>query len=302
MTWNRRRFLIAGTLAAAGTALPRGFAFGQQAPAGLRELRGGTGLFTARGGTIGWLVTPDALVVVDTQFPDTAATCLEGLRARSSRILDALINTHHHGDHTGGNGTFRPVAARIVAHANCPKLQRRAAEQAGREAEQVYADETFEETWSLDLGSETVTAKHYGPAHTGGDAVVRFENANVVHMGDLIFNRWYPFIDRPAGASIANWAVTLEQVAAENPEDTLYLFGHGSERFGIPGSRTDLLYQRDFLSALLDQVRQGIAAGRSRDEIVNLETLPPFPDHVSAGGRLSLSANLGVAYEELTAE
>ena len=81
----------------------------------------------------------------------------------------------------------------------------------------VVPDTTFTDVWSFEHGDEKVSAKHYGPAHTGGDAVIRFEKANVAHMGDLMFNRAHPVIDRPNGASIANWTVVLQKVAAELP-------------------------------------------------------------------------------------
>src|SRR5262245_10556470 len=83
-------------------------------------LRRNVGLFTCRGGTIGWLAGKDALVAVDTQSPQTAAIFLEQMPGRAGRTLDAVINTHHHGDHTGGNGVMRPATKTIVAHANVP--------------------------------------------------------------------------------------------------------------------------------------------------------------------------------------
>ena len=90
-------------------------------------LRGNTGFFSARGGTIGWLIAPDGVVVVDTQFPDTAQQCLDGIKTRASRPIDLLVNTHHHGDHTGGNAVFKPHVGGIVAHVNVPGLQQKAA-------------------------------------------------------------------------------------------------------------------------------------------------------------------------------
>src|SRR5262245_55177673 len=81
------------------------------------ELRRNVGTFTARGGTIAYLINPGGVAVVDTQFPDTAKMCLDGLKTRASnRGLDFVVNTHHHGDHTGGNGVFRDATKKIVAH------------------------------------------------------------------------------------------------------------------------------------------------------------------------------------------
>src|SRR5688572_17899506 len=118
MTWTRRQFVSASSLALLGSAVRPVPMFGQQAapPATpvFTAIRRNVGTFTARGGTIGTLVTPEALVVVDSQFADTAPLLLDGLKTRSARRIDLLINSHHHGDHTGGNAVLRPSAAKIV--------------------------------------------------------------------------------------------------------------------------------------------------------------------------------------------
>lgn len=303
MSLSRRQFVYSSSMAlVAGALLPRVPLWAQEAAAGFRELRRGVGIFTGRGGTIGWLHLPDALIVVDSQFPQSAQTCLDGLRRRSEREIDALINTHHHGDHTAGNGVFRPAAKIIVAQANVPVLQKKAAEERGNEDEQVYPDVIFKGSWRIDAGGETVSASHFGPAHTGGDSVTHFENANVVHIGDLVFNRWYPFIDRPGGASARGWIEVLDRVLADHDKETLYVFGHANQRFGVTGSHEDVAYQRDYLSALLDVTRKGIQAGKSAEEIGALEAVPGFGDHESPGQRLSLEANIAVAHEELSAD
>jgi glyoxylase-like metal-dependent hydrolase (beta-lactamase superfamily II) len=266
-----------------------------------KPLRRHTGIFTGRGGTIGWLASPAALVVVDTQFPDTAAICLDGLPARERRTLDVVLNTHHHFDHTSGNPVFKPATKTIVAQVNVPKLQFAAAEKSGDLDKQVFADTTFAEAWRHDCGDEVVTAQYFGPAHTGGDAVIMFEQANVVHMGDLVFNRLYPYIDRPGGASARGWVKRLEEVHQTFPADAIYVFGHGNPKFGVTGTRDDLLVMRDLLNAMLEHVQQGIAAGRTKDQITALDNLPGFPDfHVPAPNRLP--SILGTVYDELTAK
>jgi cyclase len=146
MLVTRRSFVVRTSLSAAALALAPQTLVGQQAAAaGTTEaVRRNVGVFTGRGGTIGWLSTPDATVVVDTQFPDTATVCLDALAAKGRRQVDVLLNTHHHGDHTGGNAVFRPVAKLIVAHARVPALQKQAAAQQQGGAEPVVADTTFD--------------------------------------------------------------------------------------------------------------------------------------------------------------
>jgi cyclase len=89
-------------------------------------------------------------------------------------------------------------------------------------------------------------------------------------------------------------------VAAEHPEDTIYIFGHANPAFGMTGSRADLLYQRDFLSAVLQRARRAVAQGQSREEATALERLPGFPDHVAITSWLSLAAPLGAAFDEVS--
>ena len=242
--WGAAGWLAGSTLKAQDTAEPLG---------AFHPLRRNVGYFTGRGGTIGWLVNADALAVVDTQFPETAAFCLDGLPGRDGRTIDVVLNTHHHGDHTSGNGVFRAAAKTLVAQANVPKLQLAAA-RPGQVP--VTADETFAESWRREVGDEVITARYLGPAHTSGDAIIHFERANVVHMGDLVFNRLYPYIDRPAGAVIRHWIVVLEQAVKTYPKDAIYISGHGSAKFGVELAQADLLVFRDYLSGLLAHVEK----------------------------------------------
>jgi len=268
-----------------------------------KPLRRNAGYFTGGGGTIGWLAAADALVAVDTQFPNTASVFLKEMPARNERMLDAVINTHHHGDHTGGNATFRPVTKTIVAHANVPDLLRARAEADKRTLDPAMVpDATFAETWRRDFGDETIAARYFGPAHTRGDIVIHFEKANVIHTGDLMFNRLYPVIDRPGGASIRGWIGVLEKLTQTYPADAIYIFGHGNQKFGVTGGHADLLVFRDYLAALLAHVEGGIKAGKTKEEIGKLENLAGFPDlHVPPGRGNRLPSNLAVAYDELTA-
>ncbi len=124
---------------------------------------------------------------------------------------------------------FKAASKALVAQENVPKLQFEAAKRAellptppdpaALVASQVYADTTFTDVWRRELGKRIVTAEFRGPAHTGGDAVVVFEQANVVHLGDLVFNRMYPFIDRPGGGSIRGWIKALADCAEAYPQD-----------------------------------------------------------------------------------
>lgn len=298
---NRRDFLRNSSLLMAVGMLGNtpAWAAGKGSPGTFHPLRRGTGYFTGRGGTIGWLVNGEALAVVDTQFPATATSCLQGLPKRNERLIDVVLNTHHHGDHTSGNGIFRKAAKSIVAQENVPGLQRAAAARAGSDQQPVVADETFAKSWRRELGDEVITARYFGAAHTAGDAIVHMENANVVHMGDLVFNRLYPYIDRPAGSDIRHWVVVLEEAMKHYPKDATYLFGHGKPEFGVEGTRDDLGIFRDHLAAMLEYVEKGIAAGQSKAEIVAVKNMAGMPEfHTTTRNRFS--SNLGKVYDELT--
>ena len=315
---NRRDFLLKSGVAASLGFLAQG-ALCAQTPSTLppattpvpvqpppvvtnfRPLRRNVGVFTGSGGSIGWLASAEALVAVDTQFPNTAAIFLKELPGRNDRKLDAVINSHHHGDHTGGNGTFKPVTKTIVAHANVPALMLMAAKNNPNSPAPTLPDATFADTWRQDYGTEKVSARYFGPAHTSGDIVIHFEQANVVHTGDLMFNRLYPVVDRPAGARFQGWIMRLEEIVKNYPADAIYIFGHGKAQFGVTGGHADILAFRDYISALLAHVVKEIKAGKPKEELVKLENFPGFPDlHVPPGRGNRLGINLGVAYDELT--
>jgi glyoxylase-like metal-dependent hydrolase (beta-lactamase superfamily II) len=317
---TRRDFLLTSTGALAAGTFGR-FTFlapaaarlqQQQAPITpvVKELRRNTGFFTARGGTIGWLINPGGAVAVDSQFPDTAAMCVEELLKRSGKTeIATLINSHHHGDHTAGNGVFRPKTKQIVGHANVPKYMKSTYDAAmARRAQQnpppatpapsepVVPDRTLTDSLSLDHGDERISVKHYGPAHTGGDVVVLFEKANVAHMGDLMFNRMHPVIDRSNGASIANWTTVLKKVASELAADTVYIFGHAGANHPVTGSRADLEHHANYLAALLEYVREHVKAGKTREQVVaSTDVIKGFEDY----GPL-IQRPLGPAYDEVT--
>ena len=304
MTFTRRQFINSSTVALAGTAFSR-FALGGQTPppavTKFDDVRRNVGIFSGRGGTIGYLITPDGAVAVDAQFPDTAKACVDGLQQKSAKGIQLLINTHYHGDHVGGNSAFRPAVKSIVQQERCAKLHKEFAEKNNTTAQQAFADITFGESWSQTIGDEKVWARYLGPGHTGGDAVIHFEKANVVHMGDLMFNRLHPRIDRPSGASIRNWMTILERNARDH-KDAIFIFGHGKAGSPVTGGPQELLHLRDYFTAALEHVQKGIRAGQSQEQIVGVESLPKFEDYASSGQILTLKGTLTAAYEELNSK
>jgi glyoxylase-like metal-dependent hydrolase (beta-lactamase superfamily II) len=272
---SRREFLLTSAAAAAATA-GRGSLLPlwqqQTAQAVFSPIRRNVGYFTMRGGTIGWLVNPGAVAVVDSQYAAEATTCLAGLNQRSSnRGVDFLINTHHHGDHSGGNISFRGAAKKVVSHAKAAEHMKQPPGQQPP-ADQLYPDTTFADTWSTDAGDEKIIARHYGRAHTSGDAVITFERANVAHMGDLAFNQRHPVVDRAAGATLRGWTTVLERAVKDHSNDTIYIFGHANTGLPVTGSHADISKFREYISAVLAFVETHVKAGRTKEEILTMRS------------------------------
>ncbi len=297
---NRKSFLKQLGFLTAGTVITPGLLNLSRYNGPFYTIRNKIGYFSGRGGTIGWYISNRSIVVIDSQFQNSAQDFLKGIFDYGQGGSDRyLFNTHHHGDHVSGNGIFQSDDFQIIAHKNVPELQKAGADPANFQS-LATADTTFDGEYSIRADDESVTAKYYGRGHTGGDSVIWLENGNVAHMGDLVFNRWYPFIDREGGASIENWINILESTANEADRNTVFIFGHGSSEYGVTGNSDDLLYMRDYLSKLLEYTSEGIQSGLSLDELSSIKRFEEFPNHQSAGSRLSLQANIQAAYEELT--
>lgn len=301
MKIHRRNFLRAGGIAVGGS-----FLISKDLFAGLfgktefemKALRNNIGIFTERGGTIAWYLAKDGIIVIDTEFPEQAGHLVGEIKKKYDQAVDLLMNTHHHRDHTAGNIAFKGLAKKVVAHSNSLKNQKRVAENDENSPEQLYPDTTFDDTLSMKVGSEQIKAHYYGNAHTDGDSVIHFENSNIVHMGDLIFNRRFPFIDYSAGASIRHWISVLEDAQKNTDGDTLFIFGHAAENYPVTGSQDDLKAMANYLDKLLKFVGSGIKAGKSAEEMAASSKVVPGAEEWTGGG---FERNIQNAYDELTA-
>ncbi|MCK5701018.1 MAG: MBL fold metallo-hydrolase [Cyclobacteriaceae bacterium] len=302
MTSSRRNFIQKSMFTAAGISVAQqsllAKIFMDELPYTMKPLRNNVGFFTERGGTIGWMISKNGIVVVDTQFPEQSKHLIDAIKKQSDRKIDLLINTHHHGDHSSGNIAFKGIVEIILAHENSKKNQMRVAKERGNEAGQLYPDTTFSKEWSNQVGEETITLKYFGPAHTDGDAIIHFENANIVHMGDLIFNRRFPFIDKSAGASIKNWIQVLESAQKTYDTDTIFIFGHSGEGYDIVGNMDDIKAKQNFLSRLLEIVNSEIQAGKSQEAILKIKSIKGAEEWSGNG----IGRCLSIAYQELNSE
>jgi cyclase len=292
---TRRGFLSDSALALGATLLPgQKWVLANLFPAAheMHVLRNNVGIYLDRGGSIGWMIEKDGIAVIDTQFPEQATNFIGLMKEKMDRKVDILFNTHHHGDHSSGNIAFKGLAEKLVAHSNSRANQERSATQQGSLDKQWLPDTVFDESWSAKLGSETITARYFGAGHTNGDSVIHFENANIAHMGDLLFNRRFPYIDKSSGASIENWITVLQDIRATYDNDTLFIFGHGKSNDKVTGNKEDLKAFENYLEQLLLYVKQGIAAGKTADELASVPFIPNAPEWTGDGIRRSIDAAL----------
>lgn len=215
-------------------------------------LSGNVGYFSERGGTIVWMSDKKGIVIVDTQFQDQASNLNSQLKKLSKNRVDAVINTHHHGDHTSGNIVFKDLTDQIIAHENSRKNQERVAKERDKMKETILPNTTFKNNYTINVGNEKISMNYFGAAHTDGDIVVHFENAGVVHMGDLIFNRRFPYIDMSSDANIQNWISALDKTLAFCPIEAKFVFGHSDNGHGVVGNQEDIKAFQNYLERLME--------------------------------------------------
>ena len=264
----------------------------------IKMLTDSIGVFTEKGGTILFMLGKEGTVVVDSQFPDSAQHLIEEIKKKTAGPFKLLINTHHHGDHTAGNITFKDLVPHVLAHANSKINQQNAALKQQTEDKQLYPDLTYTESWCEKVAGEQICLHYFGAAHTNGDNLVHFKHANIVHMGDLVFNRRHPYVDRTAGANITNWIKVLEKAGSTFSKKTTYVCGHAGTGYDIICKPDDLLAFRDYLENVLKFTDAALKAGKTKEEIIKATAIPGSPQWTGDG----IERPLVAAYAELTAE
>ena len=301
---NRRSFLQNSALTVGAFTLAQQNVLSSffQDPWKITMLRNDVGIFEEKGGTIAFLLSKKGIVVVDSQFPEQSKHLIDELskglseKKKSEKPFKLLINTHHHGDHSAGNISFKGIVEQVVAHANSKTNQEKSAKANKSEDKQLYPDQTFTDTWCQKVGKEKICLNYYGAGHTNGDSFVHFEHANIVHCGDLLFNRRHPFVDRNAGANMKNWIQVLDKALNKFDRETIYVFGHAATGYKVTGTADELNKFRDYLGNVLKFVGDEIKAGKTKDEILKATIIPGGEEWKTDGIQRPLTA----AYEELT--
>ncbi|MCL6682507.1 MBL fold metallo-hydrolase [Sphingomonas alba] len=231
----------------------------------------GNGLSVLIGSSCNVLILPGdtGVLIVDDQRRSTFDETMAGIRSVSDLPVRYVVDTHWHLDHSGGNGSFTKAGAVIVAQRNV--LVRRSAEQYMAPYKQhIPADPQesrpviiFDDSLDLRLGAETVELRHVAIAHTDGDTLVHFRNANVVAMGDVFFNHIFPFIDRSSGGSIQGMIKGVETALAMTDEKSRIVPAHGPV-----ATRAELSAYHDMLLDVARQVQTAKRKGRTLEQVV----------------------------------
>ena len=180
-------------------------------------------MLTGPGGNVGVLATNDGLLMIDDKFKPLAEKIEQAMKNIVDQPLKYIVNTHMHGDHTGGNAYFSAHAP-IIAHAN---VRKRLSSKADHDHASLPVI-TYQDGITIHLSDETITLSHYPHGHTDGDSVVYFKEANVLHMGDLFFEGRFPFIDLNNGGTVKGYLANVKSIATHFPADTKIIPGHGN--------------------------------------------------------------------------
>jgi glyoxylase-like metal-dependent hydrolase (beta-lactamase superfamily II) len=260
------------------------------------KVAGNVYVLTGSGGNIGATVGDDGVALIDDQFAPLAPKIQAALRQLSPRPVRFVINTHWHGDHTGGNPVFAETAT-IMAHLNVRKRLLTGGKTPFVEFPPVTGKAlpvvTFEQGLSLWWNGEEIRALHPGIGHTDGDSVIWFTRSNVVHMGDDYFAGMFPFVDLASGGSVTKLIESVDVILGQIPAEAKVIPGHGP----VTGV-AELRGYRGMLDGVVAAVRKGLASGKTVEQMQKEKVLAPWEDW--GKGFVNADTFLAVVAEDLS--
>ncbi len=224
-------------------------------------VRGSISMLEGRGGNIGISAGADGVLMIDDQFDFLAEKIQAAVDALGKGRIKYVLNTHWHGDHTGGNPFFGKSSP-IIAHENVRKRLASGGRGRGPAAPEALPVITYANGLSIHFNGEEVRVVHFPHGHTDGDSIVFFTKSNVVHMGDHFFSGRFPFIDLDSGGDVEGFMKNIDRVIEMLPADVKIIPGHGPL-----STLEDLRASRAMLRETTAIVRERIAAGKSLEEI-----------------------------------
>ena len=247
-------------------------------------LRDGVYMLAGKGGNIGLFIGEDGTFLIDDQFAPLTEKHLAAIRAVGGDVPKFLINTHYHADHTGGNENLGNAGALIFSHDN---VRERLTVETVIEAFNMVTPPlpkaalpvvTFSTDVTFHLNGDTLRAYHVPRAHTDGDSVIHFKNANVIHTGDIFFNGFYPFIDVDHGGTVKGMIEAADGILALADGDTLLIAGHGPI-----GNKAQLQAYRDMLATAYQRLSALRTKGMSAEEAVARRPLDDLEERWGKG-------------------
>jgi glyoxylase-like metal-dependent hydrolase (beta-lactamase superfamily II) len=259
------------------------------------KVAGSVYMLEGSGGNIGVSVGDDGIVLVDDQFAPLAGKIKAALKDITDKPLRFVLNTHFHGDHSGGNAEFSKDAT-IMAHENVRKRLAQGTTVAGGEvkpaANEALPVITFNDRATVHLNGEDIRAIHFPHGHTDGDSVIFFPKSNVVHMGDDFVTYGFPFVDVRNGGSVSGMIAGCEKVLGMTSPDVKFIPGHGP--ISTPA---DLRKYVDMLKETRALVAQAAKDGKTPDQMKKDHLLEKYD---SLGkGFIKTDAWIDVLYADL---
>jgi len=235
------------------------------------KLGDGIAVLFGAGGNLGVSHGPDGTVLIDDQFAPLTPKIQAAIAELGAEPVKYLINTHWHGDHTGGNENFGKAGALIMAHDHVRDRMSKEAKRGNRvipaSPKEALPVVTYHDGIKLHLNGDEVHVKHMKHAHTDGDSIVFWKKANVLHMGDLFFNKvTLPFIDLNSGGNAKGVLAAAEKALKMVDDDTKIIPGHGPM-----ANKADLVAYRDMLQEVITAVGTAQASGKSLEEVVAMK-------------------------------